>query len=307
MFAYGLVDDHRGDLKANFTIVINTFRRDVCLLEAVLHWLTCNPFQLRVAWNDVGRQVPDNLLGIVEAARGSLVIDYWSTKNLTNRFLASDVTTDAIFSIDDDLTYTCDELWAAYEVWQSHPWQMVGFAPRILEHDGSYLWDSSYHYWGWNRANAVFITKGGFLHKRYHHAYFSPRFERLRAIVNAHTTGEDLLMSFVCASHPDSQPHNARPVPILAHGVRLLSCSANTKQSLGNLTANRRPGLLKTFFDGFGPVLEFANFEDFYHFDKISHSFINLGQSCGNKFGGVNPLWLLCIRRVWSMRGNYAV
>lgn len=155
--------DGSGD---GFTVVVNTFRRDECLDNVLRHWLQCRPHQIRVVWNDVERDVPDYLESLAQSSLGLIVFQKWSTNNLTNRFLPDFLATNAVFSIDDDIVFPCQEIWGAYRIWRNHSRQVVGFAPRILRRDG-YTWSESYQHWGWNQANAVFITKGGFTHKRF--------------------------------------------------------------------------------------------------------------------------------------------
>ena len=64
---------------------------------------------------------------------------------------------------NDDVTCNAAQ---AFEQWQLHDphHAMVGFAPRKLHADGGY-WNAEAHRRG--RFNTLFVTKGGFLHRRF--------------------------------------------------------------------------------------------------------------------------------------------
>merc|ERR1739845_109935 len=107
-------------------------------------------------------------------------------------------------------------------------------------------------------------------------------------------------MSFVYATLAASQKRNALPVPIFSHRPQSLGgCyqGGNHSQSaLSALPLNLRSVLLKRLFANFGRVLATAHFQDFYYFDEFAGEFKNFGKTCGAKFGGLNPFWLVCMR-----------
>lgn len=191
--------------RKGFTIVLNTYSRDACIEELVPHWLSCSPRQLRIVWNDVGRPLPDFLTTASLNSGGVLVIDKHVSRNVTNRFMPFEYQTRAIFNIDDDITYSCSDLWAAYARWNAQPKRAVGFANAVRLIDGrgprGYHTDDA-HY------NAIFVSKGAFLHRHYYDLYFSESFAAFRDEVNLRGTGEDILMSFVhaSASQPSGTP-----------------------------------------------------------------------------------------------------
>jgi len=305
--AAGATSDGRSE---GFTMVLNTFRRDPCLEQAIQHWLGCHPRQLRVAWNDAGRPLPRFLEEAVRRANGRLVIDEHSTSNLTNRFLPLDFPTQAVFSVDDDLIFSCAELWAQYAVWQKHRGQLVGLAPRLLHKspDACEIWAESYHHWGLNRANTVLITKGGFVHRRFYEAYFAPELADLRAAVNAHRNGEDLLMAFVHAS--SAAPVSAsQPVPVFSSTLHNLDCVQKTmSRPLNDYPGSERTrcSQVERFAAWFGWQLRTAHYDDFYLFNNATGHAENLGAACSwNKLWGLSPLWWLCVNRVFREKGRH--
>jgi len=210
-----------------------------------------------------------------------------------------DFVTDAIFSVDEDLFFSCQDLWAAFAIWRQHPRQMVGFAPRILHEDRNlYWWREVYNKdWGQWRANTIFVTKGGFLHRRYYNLFFQSQFSSLRNAVNAKVTGEDILMSMVHA-HFESKP----PVPLLAFKRSVVRCTSSRKP-LSQLTSRSRRFLQRLMHRQLGSVLSWANFSNFHFFDNRTQQFASLGDTCGSHWV-LNSSWWECIRRVWSLHSN---
>ena len=118
---------------------------------------------------------------------------------LLGRYLPShQFQTDAVFSIDDDEHVSCKLMTTAFGVWQHNKESMVGFNPRHVdfaipsasemkenadEDDGAdlgYSWNSVCRRSGRPESfapcgeyNSLFVTKGGFLHKRFLALYFS--------------------------------------------------------------------------------------------------------------------------------------
>ena len=187
---------------ALFQLLVNTYDRDRSLRVLLRRYMGCDRVdRVGVVWNDFRRRPPPWLVAMQARAsarrgggesglRGSrLVILVQHGGNLTNRFaavrqppLADSAPSDAIFSIDDDVLYTCEALSAAHDafLWlrgrrwggstpplqQASPQQaspaadeqsrvspMVGFAPRHLHWYGrparsgglpSYVWNEPY-------------------------------------------------------------------------------------------------------------------------------------------------------------------
>ena len=54
-------------------------------------------------------------------------------------------------------------------------------------------------YPAWGKYNTGWVTMAGFLHKKYFRKFFEDRYARIRAMIDEHVTGEDMLMSAVHA------------------------------------------------------------------------------------------------------------
>jgi len=238
------VDAFGGTQGDSFTIVINAFKRDDLLEKGLTHWMNCTePTEIAVIWNDAGRSIPSFLSNLLEA-EPRLHVYKPATSNLTNRFFPRSFDTQALFSVDDDVLYECSVVQHAFEVWQTHPEKLVGFHPRIMHEDGMYTG-------GPDGANLVFITKGGFAHKRWYERFFLDKFSHLRDLVNTAITGEDILMSYIHASASQGQGS------ILLPTGRYQELDLNGPRSLQHRTSNERLKVTKAIISQLGfPLLQ---------------------------------------------------
>lgn len=201
------------------TIVVNTYRREACLRRVVTHYHTCRVTQIRVVWNQPKHELPEWLQNVTKlyARSKRIVADINDENRLTNRFRPRPFPTEAVFSVDDDLMWSCRIIRAAFRVWQAEPDRMVGFSARYIDpldpmsearlpprsraSGGLMLntqlkyWCSSY--WPMGIANIVLATKGGILRGSWYSAYFSDELASLREMIDANRTAEDVLMAMV--------------------------------------------------------------------------------------------------------------
>mmetsp|Transcript_25065 Transcript_25065/g.64737 ORF Transcript_25065/g.64737 Transcript_25065/m.64737 type:complete len:400 (+) Transcript_25065:114-1313(+) len=225
-------------LEDGFTVVLNTFRRNACLQMAFEHWASCNAVaQIRVSWSDVERRPPLWLRARATAEPERFVIDSYKYNRLSNRFRPLErVPTDALFSVDDDLFFSCDLMAEAHGEWRKRRAAaaargkgapMVGFAPRLLV-DGPYDWPQAFR--KPFIKNTLFVTKGAFLSRDDFELFWRPEFAPLVRQVDEHTTAEDISMSVVFAA-----TRRVPPVHVgMARGqLTELCCSASTVFSEG--------------------------------------------------------------------------
>lgn len=117
-----------------FAVVINTWKRHALLRRTVAHYAACGGVDaVHVVWSEP--RGPSELLRrsiINSTRRGNVRFVINEGSSLNNRFRPiRGLTTDAVFSVDDDLIVPCTTLRFAYSVWQSAPSAMVGFVPRM--------------------------------------------------------------------------------------------------------------------------------------------------------------------------------
>jgi len=188
---------------SGFTAVIPTFRRTVSAKAVIQNILTCKSVaRIIVVWSDQENKPYDWL---AEVANKSVVVKRMSHDRLTNRFIPfPEILTDAVYSQDDDKMYRCESIEYMFELWRRNQEHLVGFAPRKVSAEGKY-WSSAAYRPPFAK-NTVFVTLGGFLHRRFYEKYFEPEVKELRELVDSRLTGEDFLMSLVHAKETGLPP-----------------------------------------------------------------------------------------------------
>lgn len=147
-----------------FTAVILTYNRFESLRQ-VIHGVIQSPncVKIVVVWNNQGRSPPPQS----EWPKINIPIKIIVTKQnkLSNRFFPyNDITTDAIFAIDDDIVMlTGDEIEFAYQVWREFSDVIVGFPSRV------HRWNNQSQSWRyeseWTNDVSMVLTGAAFYHK----------------------------------------------------------------------------------------------------------------------------------------------
>ena len=113
----------------NFTVVLNTYQRPALLSRALAHYATCGPqvSAVRVVWSEQRpppqRAEPSDarffLLDSASQSRDympSVSYDTHPTSSINNRFAPlKGLSSDAVFSVDDDMAVPCNALLDAFE------------------------------------------------------------------------------------------------------------------------------------------------------------------------------------------------
>lgn len=189
----GSKDHHKKPkLDTHYTVVVNTYNRHDCLRTVLDRWFECSPGEMRVVWSEGALDIPEWLHDLEAADK--VVIDRYQTHSLSNRFHPKDFKYDAVFTVDDDITYSCSAVQGMLKMFRQDPGRMVSFAPRYVTKGRGYDFLRK-------KANTVFITKGGFSHKDLFTDFWLPEYDEVRERVDNENQGEDLLMSFVHAMH----------------------------------------------------------------------------------------------------------
>ncbi|KAF0297992.1 Exostosin-1 [Amphibalanus amphitrite] len=123
---------------------------------------------------------------------------------ISERFVAEElVHTDAVLSLDEDVTLIADELDFVYQVWRSFPERIVGFPAR------SHYWDDAKGTWGytskWLNDYSMVLTSAAMYHRYYHRLYREWASDVLHKTVDQAQNCEDILMNFI-VSHATRRP-----------------------------------------------------------------------------------------------------
>ncbi|XP_058735307.1 glycosylinositol phosphorylceramide mannosyl transferase 1-like isoform X2 [Vicia villosa] len=132
--------------------------------------------------------------------------------SLNNRFKEiTDLETDVVFSIDDDVIFPCSSVEFAFDVWQSAPDAMVGFVPRVHWVDSLNGEDNKFRYGGWwsvrwTGTYSMVLSKAAFFHKKYFSIYTNEMPSSIREYVTKNRNCEDIAMSFLVANATGAPP-----------------------------------------------------------------------------------------------------
>lgn len=175
----------------SYTILISTFARDAILLTMLPQWLACsNVSKVVVVWHDPERPIIPELLAL-QRRYARLKVEQQKTDSLSNRYLNGyRFATEAVFSVDDDEWYSSKLMTTTFQHWREIGGDtMVGYNARMVNYTAAshrayrgngYQWDgvckNKAKRKKWEPAcgtyNALFVTKGGFLHRRFYAEYF---------------------------------------------------------------------------------------------------------------------------------------
>ncbi|CBN77922.1 Glycosyltransferase, family GT64 [Ectocarpus siliculosus] len=170
-----------------FTIVVNTFERPRQMEEAVRHYAKCPSVEsVRVAWSEPSPPPDATTSPLLFDHPRPVKIHAYPTTSINNRFMPpSDLMTEAVFVVDDDIAVPCEHLLSAFNTWQQHPDTLVGFFPRshsyqpptaagVKEDGGNGNWEYLY-FWRvlWSMEYSIILTKAAFVHAKYLELYSS--------------------------------------------------------------------------------------------------------------------------------------
>ncbi|XP_053211601.1 exostosin-3-like [Panonychus citri] len=188
--------------KEQFTIVMLTYERETILIKS-LERLLGLPYlnKVLVIWNSP-RKPSDDVkwpdlgvpINVIEADQNSL----------NNRFKPySQIETEAILSMDDDVHLRHDEIIFGFRVWREARDRVVGFPGRY------HAWDNNFNSWLYNSNYtcelSMVLTGAAFFHKYYTYMYTHSMDKAIREKVDELMNCEDIAMNFL-VSHITRQP-----------------------------------------------------------------------------------------------------
>ncbi|XP_037802046.1 exostosin-1b-like [Penaeus monodon] len=108
------------------------------------------------------------------------------------------ITTDAVFSLDEDVTLTTDELDFAFTVWRTFPERIVGYPAR------SHHWDDAKAGWSytsrWTNSYSMVLTGAAVYHRYWQHVYTHQSPSGLLSTVSTTKNCDDILMNFLVSA-----------------------------------------------------------------------------------------------------------
>ncbi|CAN0028717.1 unnamed protein product [Ectocarpus sp. 12 AP-2014] len=171
-----------------FTVLVNTFERPRQMEEAVRHYAKCPRVEsVRVAWSEPSPPPDTTTSPLLFDHPRPVRIHAYPTTSINNRFIPpSNLMTEAVFVVDDDIAVPCEHLLSAFNTWQQHPDTLVGFFPRshsyqpppaaaeVKADEGNGNWEYLY-FWRvlWSMEYSIVLTKAAFVHAKYLELYSS--------------------------------------------------------------------------------------------------------------------------------------
>ncbi|CAM8958316.1 unnamed protein product [Rhodiola kirilowii] len=204
-----------------YTLLINTWKRYDLLKRSISHYASCGKIDsIHIVWsepNPPSEGLQRFLKHVVTTnsrknRQVELKFDIHKEDSLNNRFKEiKDLTTDAVFSIDDDIIFPCSSVDFAFTVWRSAPDTMVGFVPRMHWIDqtsdttGQFVYRGWWSVW-WRGTYSMVLTKAAFFHKKYLKLYTNEMPSSIKDYITRNRNCEDIAMSFLVANATGSPP-----------------------------------------------------------------------------------------------------
>ena len=240
-----------------FAVAINTYKRPERLRDAVVHYAEiCGKEsginQVFVIWAEQNAPIvptPTSFFDNIPTAktRGSATSPGRTTNNSSNRAdvyvlqkekdslnsrfeRISELNSDAVFMVDDDLRVSCSSLEHGFDAWRSNPNGMAGYYPRLASSKSKSPTEFLYHTWPvvfWRHKFNFVLTKASFMHSKYLGLYSGHLFpQAVRDYVDEHMNCEDVAMALLVANHSKYESSLATgggegspAIPIYVEGV----------------------------------------------------------------------------------------
>lgn len=197
-----------------YTIRMNTWRRNKQLVQSVKHHASCPGVkEIQIVWCDKENEPPAELLEMAErnspiSSDARVVIERHEDNSLNERFNIIEPTpTLGILSIDDDVLRPCDAIDSAFFKWVKSPHRMIGFDARthVESDDGSW----QYGYLSTTKKENMYslsLTRYCFIHRDYMIRYMRDLPSTILDTVATKFNCEDIAMSLMISSLTQGQP-----------------------------------------------------------------------------------------------------
>ena len=241
------LDDRAAD-RDQYTVRINTWRRDEQLLLSVNHHASCDGArEVQVVWCDSENDPPGSVVG---HPSGKVRVERHAVNSLNERFkVLIDPPTLGILSLDDDVLRPCVALDAAFLRWTRHPDRMVGFDARtvVAVDDGGGEGAAAGAAWRYGymstteRSNeyAMTLPRAAFVHRDYLDLYTMALPREMYRFVAENLECEDVAMSVSIEVLSALIPPLGRKMLIFRFSIRTLFLSLHT---VPRVVAHRREG-----------------------------------------------------------------
>ncbi|XP_057713827.1 exostosin-like 2 [Corythoichthys intestinalis] len=215
--------------KDSFTLIIQTYKRDDVLLKVLERCLAVPELQkILIVWNNVKERPTQKLRDSLSRYSTAIVFMEQKINSMQNRVQPfSEIQTDAVFMLDDDILLSVSDIRFAFTIWKLHPDQIVGFVPRkhvetapgVYNYNGIGLPDSQK---GGGAKYSMVLIGASFFHRRYLKLY-KDQPKAMHKLVEDTQNCDDIAMNFVVALHLRKLWGGARPAGIFVKPVNMVN------------------------------------------------------------------------------------
>jgi CTP:phosphocholine cytidylyltransferase-like protein len=192
----------------HLTIRVNTFRRLDSLEIFLDYYATCDVVkQIQVVWSDQENAAP--LAWTEKYPDTKVLFELHKNNSLSNRFRPlTEILTQAVLSIDDDLIVPCDDLSRSLNVWSSNKRVLVGYSPRMHTYniDSGTLRYLNWQFTWWNGIYTIMLTKATILDQKYLFDYDKVIPKTFLEHIDQSRNCEDIAMAYVVALKSHAAP-----------------------------------------------------------------------------------------------------
>ena len=176
------------------TMLMSGFSREILMTALVVHYSSMRIFdRVVILWaNSTTPQFGTRVLGHPSFRdRVEVVL---TEDDLNARFQERpEIATDCVVIADDDMYIEEETIHSLYQVWRSHPRQLVGLWPRSHEVDGGYISKPKGKY-------SMVLTKFMLMHRKYLSIYQHRISHRVREYIRDKRNCEDIAMNYLVTS-----------------------------------------------------------------------------------------------------------
>eukprot|EP01064_Diplonema_japonicum_P008056 TRINITY_DN15593_c0_g1_i1.p1 TRINITY_DN15593_c0_g1~~TRINITY_DN15593_c0_g1_i1.p1 ORF type:complete len:812 (+),score=123.76 TRINITY_DN15593_c0_g1_i1:51-2486(+) len=188
-----------------FEVFLMTYKRETSAVAAANYYRYCTGVKaVRIIWSESPNPP------VFQNGKGAPVFidNHYPSQSLNGRFKTQrNVTTEVVFSVDDDVRVTCRDLHGAHKEWTNNRERIVGFFPRVVQKQrGGWRYRAFPAVEAWQQYSIV-LSKAAFIPTKLLRAYTSsnPRQVATRRLVERERNCEDIAMQFV-AAHVTEEP-----------------------------------------------------------------------------------------------------
>ena len=200
---------------ACFTVFVNTFKRTTTATAAAQHYRACPRVgEVRLVWVE-SKEVPPGMQKQLdqETYGAPVTVDsHFPTTDLNTRFKAiREVRTPAVFSVDDDVRVSCQDLHGAHDAWLGAPDRIVGFFPRMIQPSSGSRREWLYRAYptvAYHQKYSIVLTKAAFVSTADMKLYggAGAQLVQTRKLVEKHRNCEDIAFQFVSSRRSGAPP-----------------------------------------------------------------------------------------------------